>query len=125
MKFPANSQERPFARPKHLHRLHLIDSYSSKREWRYWRRQGLACLALLVGLLLSVPTIPGPGFVFLLLGIILADFPFKHRLVGWVRHKHWFRRSRVYLRRRWNLLIMLGEPWHDEILHPELSEPSS
>lgn len=122
MKFSSsNERESPAFRPNQLHRLHLIDSTTSKREWRYWRRQGLALLSLTVGGLLSIPTVPGPGFVFVLLGIILADFPFKHRLVDRLRNKHWFRRSRVYLRRRWNLLIMLGEPWHDEVLHPEFS----
>ncbi len=79
-------------------------------------------LCLTLGIALSIPTIPGPGFVFVLLGIILADFPFKHHFVNWLRHKAWFRRARAYLRRRWNLLLMLGEPWHDEIVHPELAQ---
>jgi len=91
-----------------MHRLHLLETNLPLHDWRYWRRQGLALLALFLGMVLCLPGVPGPGFVFLILGVVLADFPSKHRLVEWVRHKRWFRRVRAYLRIRWNLLILLG-----------------
>jgi hypothetical protein len=37
-------------------------------------------LAVLLGIALSLPGIPGPGLVLILLGIALVDFPGKHRL---------------------------------------------
>jgi len=67
----------------------------------------------MLGATLSLPGVPGPGFVFLLLGVVLADFPSKHRLVEWVRHKRWFRRVRAYLRVRWKLLILMGSSARD------------
>jgi hypothetical protein len=38
-------------------------------------------LAIAIGLLLALPGVPGPGLPIALLGIMLADFPGKRRLV--------------------------------------------
>ncbi len=39
---------------------------------------------LLVGIVLMVPGIPGPGLLIVLLGIMLMDFPGKRRLERWL-----------------------------------------
>lgn len=103
--------KRILPRPKHLHRLHIVELEYPRNSWRYVRRQGGAVLCLLVGMALSVPTIPGPGFAFVLLGILLGDYPRKQKFFLWLERKHFFRVTRVYLRREWNLLLLLGRPW--------------
>jgi hypothetical protein len=46
----------------------------------------LGWLVILLGLLLSLPLVPGPGFLFILMGLGLVDLPgkrsFERRLIG-------------------------------------------
>ncbi|MGB0454637.1 MAG: hypothetical protein ACPGJV_13090, partial [Bacteriovoracaceae bacterium] len=32
------------------------------------------------GVILSIPLVPGPGFVFIILGLLLIQFPYKKRV---------------------------------------------
>ena len=41
----------------------------------------LGSMLVLIGGILSVPVIPGPGFLFLVAGLLLLDFPAKHRML--------------------------------------------
>jgi hypothetical protein len=43
-------------------------------------RNGLGGLLFLTGLVLSLPLIPGPGALLMLLGLAVAEFPGKYRL---------------------------------------------
>jgi hypothetical protein len=43
-------------------------------------KNSLGALLLLLGLVMAVPLVPGPGLVFILLGIGLLDFPGKRSL---------------------------------------------
>ena len=43
-------------------------------------RNSLALLLALVGILLSLPMVPGPGLLMLLMALSIADFPGKRRL---------------------------------------------
>jgi len=49
-------------------------------------KNALGWLVILFGLLLSLPLVPGPGFLFILVGLGLVDFPGKRslerRLIG-------------------------------------------
>ncbi|MFO0945806.1 MAG: hypothetical protein U1D30_07665 [Planctomycetota bacterium] len=45
---------------------------------------------VILGALLSVPGIPGPGNAIILLGLALADWPGKQRFFRWLRSFHWF-----------------------------------
>jgi hypothetical protein len=101
-------------RPKHLHRLHIVELEYPKNSWRYARRQGIAVLCLLGGIALSVPAMPGPGFVLVLLGVLLGDYPRKKQIFLWLEQKRSFRQARVYLRHRWKILLLLGRPWVSE-----------
>jgi hypothetical protein len=38
-------------------------------------------LLVLIGAVLSVPLIPGPGFLIAVAGVLLLDFPAKHRML--------------------------------------------
>jgi len=44
----------------------------------------LGVTALFLGVILSLPGIPGPGVLVILLGITLVDFPGKRRLERWL-----------------------------------------
>ena len=41
-------------------------------------------LFIAVGLVLSVPGVPGQGLLTILIGVLLIDFPGKHRLERWL-----------------------------------------
>jgi hypothetical protein len=43
-------------------------------------RNGSGAVLFIAGLVMSVPLIPGPGALFMLLGLGVADFPGKYRL---------------------------------------------
>jgi hypothetical protein len=62
----------------------------------FWRLCRITCgfLLLLVGIMLSLPGIPGPGIVLIVLslGILSHDF-------------HWAHRVNVYLKRKWHEVL--------------------
>jgi hypothetical protein len=47
----------------------------------------LGLLLVVLGGIMAVPVIPGPGLVLLVLGVILLDFPGKRRLEQWLVHR--------------------------------------
>jgi hypothetical protein len=47
-------------------------------------KNAVGWLAVLVGLVLILPGVPGPGLVAIVLGIALVDFPGKRRLEFWL-----------------------------------------
>jgi hypothetical protein len=44
----------------------------------------LGVLVIVVGLILSLPGVPGPGLLIMLVGLMLTDFPGKHRVEHWL-----------------------------------------
>lgn len=44
----------------------------------------LGCCALVLGLLMVLPGVPGPGLITMLLGIVLLDFPGKYAAERWL-----------------------------------------
>lgn len=44
----------------------------------------LGGLIVVVGLVLSLPGVPGPGLLIMLIGLMLMDFPGKHRMERWM-----------------------------------------
>ena len=53
---------------------------SARRILRRLSKNGLAMLLAMVGIVLSLPMVPGPGLLLLLIALSLADFPSKRRL---------------------------------------------
>jgi len=47
-------------------------------------RNVVGIVLVLVGLILSLPLIPGPGLLLVLIGLSLTDFPGKRRLELWI-----------------------------------------
>ena len=68
---------------------HFVRPRPSWRErWRgsFWRklamvaRNGAGTSLILAGGIMSIPGVPGPGLLTVLLGLYLVEFPAKHRL---------------------------------------------
>src|SRR5262249_40735223 len=47
----------------------------------------LGLLLVVLGGIMALPAIPGPGIVLLVLGVMLLDFPGKRRLEQWLVHR--------------------------------------
>jgi hypothetical protein len=47
-------------------------------------KNALGVLLVVLGILLSIPGVPGQGVLTILLGIMLLDFPGRHRLEHWL-----------------------------------------
>jgi len=63
--------------------------------------KNVAGIALLVlGVLLSLPLVPGPGLLLVLMGLALTDFPRKRRLEIWIVQKRFVLRPANWLRSR-------------------------
>lgn len=63
--------------------------------------KNLAGLILVaVGAVLSLPGVPGQGLLLMLVGILLADFPGKHRLERWLVRRPRIARVLNHLRQR-------------------------
>lgn len=62
-------------------------------------------LALAIGVVLSLPFIPGPGFAFVLLGLGLADWPGKCRFFRWLRTFHWFEACERWLEKKFGVRL--------------------
>ena len=65
---------------------HLLEAPASRRplNWREWARKiaknTLGAVLVLVGMVLSLPGVPGQGLLTIFAGMLLLDFPGKHHL---------------------------------------------
>ena len=82
---------------------------SSPLAWL--KRQALGLVSLIVGVILSIPGVPGPGFVFFILALLLIAFPKKRALIFSLKQKKWFRVARVIARKHMNILLVLPKRW--------------
>ncbi len=62
---------------------------------RKWLRTGGGFLLLAGGLVLSIPGVPGPGFVLIFAGLVLLSeyYHWARRTLDWARRKLKFRRT--------------------------------
>jgi hypothetical protein len=44
---------------------------------------------MLLGILMALPLVPGPGIVLIVVGLSLTNFPGKHRLETWLLERPW------------------------------------
>lgn len=70
-------------------------------------RHLLGMVSLVVGVILSVPGVPGPGFFFCTAALFLIQFPKKRALLLALNRKRWFRVVRVVVRKRMRVLVVL------------------
>ena len=74
---------------------------------------------LAVGAFLFIPFVPGPGFVFLLAGLALADWPGKRRFFRWLHSFPAFERCDRWIHRKLGFRL----PEHDHVeQRPESSD---
>lgn len=66
-----------------------------------WLRNLFGVVLILVGIVLSLPLVPGPGVVTILIGLSLTDFPGKHRLIRWLAGKRLVLSPLNWLRGKW------------------------
>jgi hypothetical protein len=63
----------------------LLPGWPAPLRWLAVALKNVAGLLLIaLGLALSVPGVPGQGLLTMLIGLILVDFPGKHRLERWL-----------------------------------------
>ncbi len=98
VRLPANYFSNPPARPARGDRHWLL-------HWAMVAGKNLlGGLVVLIGVVLSLPGLPGPGLVLILLGLMLIDFPGKRRLV-----RNLVRRKRILRTINW-LRARFGRP---------------
>ena len=63
------------------------------KKSRLWRwtvfivRNIVGAIVVLAGLFLSIPFIPGPGVLMIVVGLAIMDFPGRDRLLGAIKRK--------------------------------------
>lgn len=75
-------------------------------------RNLVAWILIVAGIVLSLPGVPGPGSVIVLVGLALADWPFKIRFFNWLRRFRWFQKAADWSERRLRFRFP-GENPHD------------
>ncbi|MBF0446893.1 MAG: hypothetical protein HQL67_01705 [Magnetococcales bacterium] len=75
--------------------------------FRFMKKQVLGGLSLVAGVVLSIPGVPGPGFLFFSLALLLLDYPAKSRLFLYLKGKRPFRIVRVMLWKKWSIFLLL------------------
>ena len=95
VRLPADYFSAPAARPFLAGRHPLI-----RRTGMLLKNLSGVVLATL-GVVLSLPGIPGPGILTLLVGVMLIDFPEKRRLERWLIGRPMILRTTNRLRRRY------------------------
>jgi hypothetical protein len=59
-------------------------------------------VVMLVGLVLSLPLVPGPGLAIMLLGMAILSLEFERPRLWLARLKAWWRQLRERIRARWS-----------------------
>ena len=93
-------------KPDRLKFFH-VDQAETSGFVGFIKRQTLGFVSLFAAIVLSIPGVPGPGFVFFILAFLLIDFPKKKSLILLLKGKKWFRIARIVLRRKMNVLLVL------------------
>lgn len=70
-------------------------------KWLLRNVLGYALIAL--GVVLSIPLVPGQGLLTILVGLSLADWPGKQRFFRWLQSYRWFARMDDWLHRKFRI----------------------
>lgn len=75
-------------------------------HWRHKLRQyGFGVFLIIIGIIMAIPGVPGPGSISILLGILLFPFPGRDSIVKKLRSQWAFRKFRVWLYKRWGIFL--------------------
>jgi hypothetical protein len=81
------------------------DVWGGQRPVRRWAgvllKNLLGVLLIVLGGIMALPLIPGPGILMLVLGVMLLDFPGKRRLEQWLVQRATVLRAMNRLRQRY------------------------
>ena len=96
----------PFIKDRDLIRINV------DYDWRFGirgfiRRQLVVLLIVVVGLLMAIPYVPGPGALTIILALFIGTYPGKQRFITWIRQKRYFRIARYILRHRYRVLMVM------------------
>lgn len=86
------------------------------------QRQVSGGLLLILGIILALPYVPGPGTLFIALGLLVIDFPGKRRMISYLRDKRFFRITRILFRKKMNIFIILPKQGHPSATPHPLGE---
>jgi uncharacterized membrane protein HdeD (DUF308 family) len=65
-------------------------------------RNIIGAILLVLGLVMAIPMVPGPGVLFILLGVSLMDIPGKHAMVRYIVSRPLVLQPLNALRAKWN-----------------------
>jgi hypothetical protein len=73
----------------------------------FLKKQIAGLLCLITSIILSIPGVPGPGFLFFAMALLLMDYPSKEKLFLYLKKKRFFRITRVLLWKKMTLFMVL------------------
>ena len=82
-----------------------IQWVNNPRQFLLYQLTGV--VMFVIGIVLSLPYVPGPGWAFIIIALLLTSYPGKNSFISWIRGKRWFRYLRVYLKKKANILLIL------------------
>lgn len=88
-------------------RLRLFYKWNKDGILKLVARQLAGLVLLGIGIVLAVPGVPGPGFLFIFSSLLVSVYPGKKKLVAWMQNKRFFRLTRVWLRRTLNVHLVV------------------
>ena len=91
-------------KPYHIYLNDLSQQKADKKSMALQYAVGLSIF--IIGVILSLPLVPGPGFIFVALGLLIMRVPGSTRLVGHLENKKYFRRFRIWLHLRFNIILI-------------------
>ena len=93
---------------------HRPDWWGNRHRLLRWLGLGLKNLCgvmlVLLGIVLSLPGVPGQGLLTIVIGVALLDFPGKRRLLRWLMRRRGVTATINRLRARWGKPPFLLEP---------------
>ncbi|MBF0453815.1 MAG: hypothetical protein HQL72_03235 [Magnetococcales bacterium] len=93
-------------RGRPIRRIHLF-SQAGGSVLSFLKRQIIGLFSLIIAIILSIPGVPGPGFIFFGLALLLLEFPGKKGLFLTLKDKRHFRIVRVLLWKKLTVFVVL------------------
>jgi hypothetical protein len=93
-------------RGKKTHYLHT-EKTQGESLLSFIKKQIIGFFCLILAIILSIPGVPGPGFLFFALALLLLDYPSKRRLFVYLKGKRFFRVVRLLLWKKLNVFLIL------------------
>lgn len=91
---------------------------NNPRQFLLYQLAGI--VMFFIGVVLSLPYVPGPGWAFIIIALLITNYPGKSSFIAWIRKKAGFRYLRVYLKKKVNILLVLPDSHSTEKSNKEL-----